>query len=228
MRLLLTIIAALWLSPAGAQQLSGGVRTGASSWTNLQDGTCFFSNSSSNGSTWDKEIFIRMKYSRNVALEASLGHYSYQGRYQSAGLPEVQLPDYQYQGVSERSQNVELNLSLQYRLSCPALEAKCPLMKKLDSYLGLVLTPTFSRTSLDNRYVNESNAASYVSSSVESEFSLWTGVSHTLIYQVSPQFYLSSSARFQVDPNSIFDQTSAFKARNGRIGLQVGIGYVFH
>jgi hypothetical protein len=65
-------------------------------------------------------------------------------------------------------------------------------------------------------------------STSNNEFAIWTGVSHTLIYELTSNLYLSSSARLQIDPNRFFEKNSGVGSNpDSRVGVQVGVGYNF-
>lgn len=209
-----------------AQQFSGGIRTGASSWMNKGD-KCFTSSGGHN-ITWDKEIFIRAVSPSNSKLvfEASMGHYALKNTYSGSDISTSEPS--QILKIQERSQNLEWNLSAQYNLTCPMMQDKCPMMKKLKSYIGVVLTPTLSRSTTNTDYVdNVIDNTIKTSTTSRDEFSLWAGVTHTLVYNLCDHMYITSAARLQVDPNRLFDQSATERTRVSRMGVQIGVGYNF-
>jgi len=230
MKKMLTLLAASFLFyTSNAQQFSGGFRTGASHWMDKEKGKCFSRENGRKHNSWDKELFIRYNTKGKLAFEASLGHYSLHNSYTPDQLTYFAPPEYVVTNVNERSQSLELNLSAQYDVTCPALQQKCPAMKRLKSYAGVILTPTLSRNTIKTTYVDEvSSSDPKTSVSSKDEMTLWTGLTHTMVYSVCEHLYVSSALRLQIDPNSFFDKhESGTFSRDSRMGFQIGIGYNF-
>lgn len=221
-KILTLIISGLAFLQADAQDLSGGFRTGASKWMD-KDNSCGIKRMDNGNLTWDKEFFIRYQASEKVVLEAGMGHYAYKATYRE---PENFIPAHaegSFYISSERSQNLEWNLSAQYDMTCAGLQAACPLLKRIKSYAGVVLTPTLSRNTITEARVGD--AEGYTRESSRDQWSLWTGLTHTLTYELCNQLYLSSAVRLQIDPNRFFDASAQLPDRNTRLGLQLGVGY---
>jgi len=204
-----------------AQNLSGGFRTGASMWKGQNEGKCF--GNSAHNATWDKELFVRYQTKGKLAFEAGMGHYAATASYAQPEGPYPAVGEIPYYIAAEKSQNIEWNLSAQYDLTCPALAAKCPLMKRMKSYAGVILSPTLSRNTTERKPVDNYNLQSR--ETTVDDWALWTGLSHTMIYNLNEQLYVTSSVRLQVDPNKFFDDAGALKSRDRRMGLQIGFGY---
>ncbi|HTM66723.1 MAG TPA: hypothetical protein VL093_10410 [Flavipsychrobacter sp.] len=221
-KLLLFSIAIASFAASDAQQLSGGFRTGVSHWMDQQKGKCFTNSVDGQSLTWDKEIFVRYQTKGKLAFEASMGQYAFNNIRTDAnnygGYYDVHL--------KERSQNLEWNLTASYDVTCPEMNA-CPMMKHLKSYLGVVFTPTLTRYTTELKYREVNDVATYTSAeSRRDDFSIWTGLSHTLVYELCDHMYISSALRLQVDPNRIFEKHSGVSSYpDSRVGLQVGFGY---
>ena len=213
-----------------AQEFSGGFRTGASKWMTKDGGNCFSNSIDGKNMSWDKEIFVRMVSPSNSKLvfEASMGHYALKNTYNGNDLNTFAPQQPQIVRIKERSQNLEWNLSAQYNLTCPMMQDKCPLMKKIKNYVGVVLTPTLSRNVTETDYVNNVTESTIKTSTTSrDEFSLWAGVTHTIVYNLCDHMYITSAARLQVDPNKLFDKSGSERSRAGRMGVQIGVGYNF-
>jgi hypothetical protein len=118
-------------------------------------------------------------------------------------------------------------LSAQYDLTCPALQEKCPVFRNLKSYLGVVATPTLSRNTVATRYVDGvSDGSLKQRTDSKDEWSLWTGLAHTMTYNLCEHMYISSAVRLQVRPDEFFSNAST-ASRDSRLGLQIGVGYNF-
>lgn len=217
-------VVSLSFCSVNAQQFSLGFRTGASYWMDKQEGKCFSSAVDGQNTTWDKQLFVRYKTRGKIVLEASMGHYAFKNRQVSTEYEciygENNITAMTARNIYEESQNVEWNLSAQYDLSCPALKEKCPLMKHLKSYMGVELTPTWSRTT-----TKIGSDESLLSSETNNEWSLWAGLSHTLIYDISDRVYITSALRFQIDPNKFIDKSGVIRNADSRLGFQMGLGY---
>jgi hypothetical protein len=231
MKSILTIaLVTLVTGTINAQQLSGGLRTGASHWMDKQDGTCFTNSVDGQNTTWDKEVFLRANTKGKFAFEASLGHYAFDNSSRLATSDFFPHPgwypqDYQPISLRERSQNVEMNLSLQYDMTCAGMQS-CPILSKLKSYVGVVVTPTVSYTKTEITSRRNGDAMMYTSTATESSLAVWTGLSYTLIYNLCEHMYLTSAVRYQIEPNKIFsDSPGAGSNPDNRLGLQVGLGY---
>jgi hypothetical protein len=99
-------------------------------------------------------------------------------------------------------------------------------MKNIKSYVGIVVTPTvsFTKTQITSRRASDATTSTYTTT--ESNLAVWTGLSHTLTYNLTEQLYLTSVARYQIEPNNIFAGSSgAASTPDNRLGLQVGLGY---
>ena len=209
-----------------AQQYSAGFRTGASYWMDKQEGKCITNSLDGQNTTWDKEIFVRYKTKGKLVFEASMGHYAFNNTMDGSnyycvfGKDEATILS---EKINERSQNIEWNISAQYDVSCPALQQKCPVMKNLKSYIGVLATPTLSRNTTTVYY----GEGDFSSESSRDEWTVWTGLTHTLVYTLCDHMYLTSAVRMQIDPNNFFDNSGILKNRDSRIGFQVGVGYNF-
>lgn len=222
--ILLSLLAGTFTA-AQAQNFSGGLRTGASAWMDKTEGKCF-SNAGGKNATWDKEFFVRYQTKGKFAFEAGIGHYAMGSRLTDDGYRNVlengTATTYRQQ-TEQRSQHVEWNVSAQYDMSCPALQERCPLMKKLKSYVGVVASPTWSRiTTSGTGYEGIGNFER-----TRDDWRVWTGVSHTMVYSLCENMYLSSSVRMQIDPANFFNGSTASTGtgRDSRLGMQIGLGY---
>lgn len=210
---------------AQAQQFSVGFRTGVSTWGDRQESKSF--DRKDYDLSWDKEIFLRLETKGKFAFEAGMGHYSI-GQRSEIRQESLGGSNHTILVVRDRSQHVEWNLSAQYEISCPTLQDKCPLLKKIRSYAGVIISPTLSRTTTTT--YTSGNAADITATGYESSrrdvWNVWTGLSHTLIYEYSPKWYFTSSLRMQVEPGETFNNTTGYH-RDSRLGLQIGAGYRF-
>lgn len=206
-----------------AQQLSIGARMGGSQWLNMQNDLTKSTNNSS--ATWDKELFVRYKTKGKITLEATIGHYAFDQTTNPDYSNELPNPNgYQIVKINEHSQNIEWNLSAQYNITCPSMQA-CPVMKHIQSYIGFVLSPTLSHstTSITTRKLNDGSLTTFSESG--NNLTMWAGLSHTLTYSINKNFYLTSVARLQFDPNELFNNSGQTPSPNTRFGLQFGVGY---
>lgn len=206
-----------------AQDISGGLRTGLSHWMDKGSGTCFTNSLDGQDKTWDKQIFVRYRTAGKLAFESSIGHYAFSNHYALEGNDGSQ--GQYFSGIIERSHNIEWNLSAQYELSCPGMTA-CPTLRKVKSYVGVVATPTLSRTRTHLELTRISDGITNSIVEKTNEFTIWTGLSHTLLYSINDQFYLTSAVQLQIDPNRFFEKNSGVvRTADSRFGLQLGVGY---
>lgn len=208
-----------------AQQFSAGFRTGASVWGDRHEPKSF--DREDYDLSWDKELFVRFETKGKFAFEAGMGHYSI-GQRTQVRQESIDGNKHTMLEVRNRSQHVEWNLSAQYEISCPTLQDKCPLLKKIRSYAGVTISPTLSRMTTTTYTSGNSSDITYTGyeSSRGDVWSVWTGLSHTLRYEYSPQLYFTSSLRMQVEPGETFNNTTGYH-RDSRLGLQIGAGYRF-
>jgi hypothetical protein len=210
-----------------AQNLSTGVRTGGSFWMDMQEDVCP-SEAGTNGQnkTWDKEIFFRYQTKGKLALDVSMGHYGLKHTEGVDGMIVDPGPGgYIYQGLNERSQNIEWNLSAQYELNLPCLQA-CPLMKKMDNYIGLVMSPTLSLTKTEVSYHRLNDGSNHVASRTDNQLNLWTGISHTMIFRLNEQFNIMSVVAFRAQMDRLFEGKQNIQGYpDSRMSWQIGLGY---
>ena len=225
-RIITLALATLAVTTVNAQ-ISGGIRTGASIWMDKGKGSCIGKSLDGQNLTWDKELFARYKTSGKLVFETSLGHYVFRNS-STPPAGDYTAPGYTNTGLRERSQNIEWNISAQYDVSCPAMKS-CPLLKKLTSYLGVVATPTYSSTKTELSYTKLSDGTTTTTQATNNEFTIWTGLSHTLVYDLCDHLYITSAARIQIDPNRFFEKNSGVSSTpDSRVGVQIGVGYNFN
>ncbi len=191
-----------------------------------------FSNTGSSQRTWDKELYIRYHTKGRFAFEVSAGHYAFReiqtGSIFDCIIDPVENISYSVvRNVYERSQHMEWNISAQYDISCPALQEKCPLFKNLKSYVGVMLTPTLNRVTTSTEYFKDGGTLR--ADDARDNWNIWTGLNHTLIYNLCDRMYISSAVRLQVDPSNLFNTAapSSVYQRDSRLGMQIGLGYNF-
>jgi hypothetical protein len=226
MKPVLTIVVLLTVSVAlNAQTFSAGFRTGASHWMIRKDADVLTRSAEGQSNTWDKELFIRATTKKRFAFEVSLGHYAvndtrllmpfecvWEGNYEPAtGMAE------------ERTQNLELNVTAQYDITYNAVQSRS-VLRRLKSYIGLTLTPTYSFTKTELTYTSLVSGAVTSYNGTARKLELWTGLNHTLVYNLSDAVYLTSVVSYKVEPWSFFSSTYWLEKTNNRLGLQLGLG----
>lgn len=221
-KLLLLGIMATIMNQAGFAQYSGGVRMGWSYMANCEKAG---KKNKTGVYTWNNELFARYTKGK-LAFETSFGYYHVGERYTDVNIVNIDDPDYNVTGIKEHSNNIEWNMSAQYDLSCEGMQ-RCPALRKIKSYVGVLVSPTWYQTTTRTQYVRVDDATVYNTTSSRREFAIWTGITHTLIYTISDAFYLSSSARLQIDPNRLLDHSGISNYPNSRFGLLIGAGYNF-
>ena len=226
MKRIITLAIASLAFSASQAQVSGGLRTGASLWMDKGNGSCFSNSLEGQNKTWDKELFARYTTSGKLAFETSVGHYAFRN-HSTPPAGDYTAPGYNNTGLKQSSENIEWNISAQYDVSCPSMKS-CPMLSKLKSYIGVVATPTYSSSRTELQYVRLSDGLRTTTVATDNEFAIWTGISHTLIYEVTSNLYLTSSARMQIDPNRFFEKNSGVGSNpDSRVGVQLGVGYNF-
>ena len=201
-----------------AQSTSIGVRTGASMFSSKEDG-CRGGNAA-----WSNEVYFRRKTKSRIAFEAGL-NYASLGR-KDVPVNEVwyfEAPAFNPTRIQQRTQYLAANLGLQFDVTCPAMQA-CPLLSRFKSYIGVNVSPTLTSRQVETQGTRSIDGAFLMYQDNFNDFSIWTGISHTMVYNFCCRYYVSSTARFQLDPFNYFSGLPDNGATK-MASLQVGVGY---
>jgi len=224
-RLFCFSIALLSGFPGGAQQHALGLRTGGSYWIDHSKGSPSDGSHANSQGSWDQQIFYRYETGGKWAFETSVTHYTLNYTDGFNDAPDVINSGYHNTGLHEKSQNMEWTVSMQYDISCPAMK-KCPVLRKLKSFAGVLLSPTWSKTTTELTYQKISDLSKLATQRTEYEMNLWAGVSHTLTYEVNTHFIVSSQVSFQLQPDRFFDKhPGVSSAPDTRMSWELGLGY---
>ncbi|HTN46431.1 MAG TPA: hypothetical protein VL098_08805 [Flavipsychrobacter sp.] len=210
-----------------AQTFSGGLRTGTSLWF-----TKDYTNekphfTEGQNMTWDKGLFLRYKVKNRFSMEVSVNHYHYfedrKADYNSMyDAPWFYKADYNIH-------NYEMDVNFQYDVTCKKFKS-CGLLKNVESYIGISLTPTWVKTYYDD--VFEGGGWYYhpltARKGSNNQFIMTAGVNHILNYNIADHIYLTSKAAVAADPFNVFSGYYGDRfGRMARLSWQIGAGYRF-
>ena len=216
---------------AAAQNLSVGLRTGASCWMQRAAGDNFKLEATPGGHvSWDQEVFVRRETKGKWAFEGSLSHGSLSNRQTKTIIDD--FPPYTFSGdivTTNRMDNFGLRLSAQYDITCAHMQA-CPLMKHLRSYAGLSITPTV--TYFRKSYASDITNIDLSGPEGRSNFDVWTGLSHTVIFAATKHFSISAVAGAEMSPARFFSGSHLTTAAGQydpatRMSFRIGGAYRF-
>ncbi|MBS1782097.1 MAG: hypothetical protein JSS78_03435 [Bacteroidetes bacterium] len=209
-----------------AQNFAIGVRTGVSYWMEHQRENCQTNAINGQHITWDKAFFVNYKSKKHWLFELSGEQYAFN----QGNIKETYGCDYNavyntyalwVNRTHETSQNYTINLSIQYQVSCPKIESKCKLMARLHNYVGITISPTFSKN-ITKYGVEES----VQTKSIQHETTFWSGIQHSLRFDLNKRIYLNSYVLGQINPMDFFSDYSILQnKRNVRMNVGLGIGY---
>lgn len=221
MKYLFYIILALAIvQNAAAQGVSAGFRTGVGNTldvTSVKDGI--------RHSYWEKQLFLRYETKSRFAFEFNTTQYNY-GYHQTPLMLQTYFPlDYEPLSLEIQNHNIDFGLSVQYNLSCPFLQDKCPLMKNFSSYLGITAVAVLNeRTEIaTNRYYSDGRVAeSRVRQTNINDMQF--GINHTTKYSFN-RFFLTSTVTMTISPWGIGSFVPMARAENSMLNLRIGTGY---
>lgn len=206
--------ALLTTATAGAQSFSLGGRMGTS---------CLWQNTDHKYISFDQSVYGRYETHGRWAFEAGLGHWGGgMGTTVFAGLSDEGAD---YVDAHAKLNNYELNLSVQYDISCPYMQEHCPVMRRIHTFASLDVSPAWSHTNL--LYNDGEDFTKPVTAHKKNAFQLWTGLSETMICSINDHFNLVSNAGFKINPAEIFSASGNNYQPDARLYLQVGAAYRF-
>ena len=219
-KMILSLAALLVVTSLSAQHTSFGLRTGFSKWKDLGNGRY-----SSSGS-WDKEVFARFNAGSKFMIDAAVGFYGLD--LNGKKISNNSYPEYFDTGINEHTQNIELSLSVQYDVSCEFMRST-PCLKKLKSYVGVMISPTLTRNTAELQYREAGDDEFRTTLSTKDALAFWTGINHSFVYQFSENFYTITMAKLEIDPYRLFEKNVGVSTSpDSRFGLQIGVGYLIN
>jgi len=215
------LFTAFFCSNIYAQDFSAGLRTGISANADITNPELGIMTKS-----WDKEFFTRYTTKGRFAFEAGVNTYGYiydpNDFYTLTFCGTVGDATTRRINTSTEYNMYDVSISAQYDISCNKMKAKCPMLNKLNSYIGVNIGNTFARTNTLSTY--ESVASGATSSDVSrSGFNSnpFIGLSHTLTYSFSKLYLVSTTSfTFRNHEFSGYFPNSSFSCR-------IGAGYNF-
>lgn len=214
MKRFITILSAvLFITGAvQAQSFSAGARMGAS---------CLEQGFDHKYISFDQSVFGRYETGSRWAFEAGFGHWS--------GGMKTNVPAGMNEGPGNipahaRINNYEMNLSVQYDITCPYMQEHCPVMRRIKTYASLDISPTLSYTRL--LYNDTEDFMAGETAHRKNDVRLWTGLSETMLYQLNDHVNLVSNVGFKVNGGQLFNPGNDYEA-NFRFSWQVGAAYKF-
>ncbi len=209
---------------AHAQQWSVGTRVGSSYWIRNYDYLLTERNAiGGKRLSIDNGVFVRYETKGRIAYEFGLNNsrLKYQFR------PQVDDgPAWAYNDLSYTDNFTTLDASFQVDVTCRHMQA-CPVLKKFKSFVGITLSPGF----LSQRVTAPATERNENIDMRGSTFQVWTSVSHTISYQLSKSFAITSVVNFQLNPESLSKFSPAMSGafmepRPGQsFGLRLGAAY---
>jgi len=184
---------------------------------------CLWQNTDHKYISFDQSVFGRYETRGCWAFEAGFGHWGGgMGTTVFTGQSD-EGPD--YTDAHARLNNYELNLSVQYDISCPYMQEHCPVMRRIRTFASLDVSPTWAHASL--LYNDGQDFTRPAVSHRKNDFQLWTGLSETMIYSINDHFNLVSNAGFRINPAQVFSTPDKDYQPNARLYWQVGAAYKF-
>ena len=221
MKTLLTTCAilALTVTELAAQGISAGLRTGTSCWMQRSTGKSGpLEATPAQHRSWDQEVFIRREGKNRWAFEAGFSHAGVK-KLEVLAVTNDHFPnDTAYFQNIWLGHNYELSLSAQYDITCAQMKS-CPLLRQLRSYVGVSIIPTVTRLSPGLDPTPEDQTL----------YQTWTGLSHTMVYSVTPHLALSTVVEGRFAPTELF--AGSFQSGDyrpaARMSVRVGFAYKF-
>jgi hypothetical protein len=172
------------------------------------------------------EIFARYTLKKKWAFEASFNGSKYSPPDIAGEVYDKPQP---HDTVLERhkAEYFDLTFTALYELTCPYMN-KCPVLKRLHSYVGLSVGVMHAKSESDIFTEGDFNPAppDYVRfHSNENWF--WTGITHSLTYDLGKRIKLNSSAYFKVRPTLMLSDyrfNSKYELA-AQFGFQLGAAY---
>lgn len=214
------ILALLIVQTAGAQGISAGLRTGV--------GNTFDITSAKEGikhNYWEKQLFLRYETRGRLAFEFSTTQYNYTYDEAPQILETFAPMDHEPLALRIQNNNIDFGLSVQYDLSCPALQDKCAIMKNFRTYLGVTAVVILAeRTEIaTNRYYSDGHVAeSRIKQTSINDMQF--GINHTTKYSFN-RFFLTSTVTMTISPWEIGSFAPAAYTENSMFNLRIGAGY---
>lgn len=219
----------LFADNSGAQSISAGIRSGIGNSmdiTQLRSGTI--------DRTWQKEVFTRYETKKRLAIELSGTQYNdaEAGIWHSSGCivdyePLLTFaPPTRENILTYTSYNmVDISLGIQYDLSCPFLQEKCPLMKNFRSFLGVAFVGTIgsATTYSTNRSLSD-GGISTTELKQKGLHNLNIGINHTTTYSFE-KIFISSMVGYMASPFTNYSFSTNQPIENSKLSLRMGIGY---
>lgn len=221
MKYLFSIILALSIvQNSGAQGISAGLRTGVGNTfdiTSVKEGT--------KHNYWEKQLFLRYETKGRLAFELNTTQYNYTFDEVPRILQTFAPMDHEPLALKIQNNNIDFGLSVQYDLSCPFLQDKCPLLKNFRSYIGVAAVAILNeRTEIaTNRYYSDGRVAeSRIRQTSINDIQF--GLNHTTKYSFN-RFFLTSTLTMTISPWGIGSFAPAAYTENSLLNLRVGAGY---
>lgn len=218
MKRILTLGLVLISVASFAQSTSLGLRTGVNVLKNKSEGC------RSGVSAWSNEAYFRQRTKSKFAFEGGI-NYAATGRRNIQPMIEngFEAPAFKTTSIKQNTQFIAATVGLQYDVTCPAMQS-CPVLKRLKSYVGIRVSPTINVYNTESNVQKISDGSNSVVNNQRSDYTIWTGLTHTMVYNFCCRYYISSEAQLKMDPNSFFSK-SANEDLNTGASFQIGVGY---
>jgi len=233
MKYLFTLLLMLILGyNSGAQGISAGIRSGIGNSmdvTKLRSGTI--------DKTWQKEVFTRYETKKRLAFELSGTQYNdaEAGIWHSSGCIVDYEPLLTFEAPTQENiltytsySMVDVSMGVQYDLSCPFLQEKCPFMKNFRSFLGVAFIGTFGNvtTYSTNRRLSDGDVTT-TEQNQRGLYNLNIGINHTTTYSFGKVF-VTSMVGYMASPFTDYSISTDQPIENSKLSLRMGIGYKIH
>lgn len=173
---------------------------------------------------------MRYDSKKRFAVEIGLGHYYFRNDLSEKITDESVFDDWYFDHKYDHFvNNYEFEVNLQFDVTCKSFKT-CAFLKNVESNIGLSVIRTLSHVKYNRLYEGghwDVVPLTYTSGSYN-EFGMYTGLSHTLKYNVSSKFYITSKVSVLIDPFNTFSEY--YRNNQGRLAhtsLQIGAGYNF-
>ncbi|MCB0699936.1 MAG: hypothetical protein H6551_03340 [Chitinophagales bacterium] len=230
MKYLVTIIiSTLAFINTEAQTFSAGARTGLGYNVDLSRvGAKDIGGYSTDQFTWDKELYARVETNKRIAVEARFTHYKLSDSYiYPENIGDIMVsPTIQFTYWDSKSTtNVIVGgISAQVDLTCPYMQDHCPMLKNIRNYIGFDVAGTYAREVINQENTDPTYQVAPRKYDDKYYFMQY-GISHTIIYQVSPSLNINTALRAMIQPSEFSSYT--YSPSNTHISGVFGVGYTF-
>lgn len=234
MKKIILAMALLTMSKSlSAQGLQAGIRTGAG--INYQ----VYDMQERKDYSWVNQLSIRYETKKKLAFELGFEHNytafnhtpndNHRVYFESSFAP----PSIQELSRKVQMNRLALNLVAQYDITCPALQQKCPLLKRFKNYIGIQISPSRTLYTEDSRLLDLRDNRTITDNRYRYSFyDISIGFSNTMKYSVSTKLDVVANISILMGTGgfgSAYSDASWTYRANTLVNKTIGVNYrIFH